>query len=222
MKYASLLTLALVYSLGCGSKAPETEVVAPEPAVEPAPPAPPPEPTEEEKKKAEELKKLEEDRATMKADNEKDLARWTPELRADAKSTGGSTCYRPEGTWAGPMSGPLPPTAVARASSRALRSSTPDVASMGHTTAHDLMSIEPWMGSIVAEQFIIVDVRPRHVEGQATRVVKRVAPIVVVNRVAVVEERRVDADGNPWRRLGRHDAAAEHRAGRHNKYHGGT
>jgi predicted methyltransferase len=86
MKYVSILTLALVYTLGCGSKAPETEVVAPEPAVEPTPPPPPPEPTEEEKKKAEELKKLEEDRAQLKADNEKDLARWTPEMRADAKA----------------------------------------------------------------------------------------------------------------------------------------
>jgi predicted methyltransferase len=86
MKYVSILTLALVYSLGCGSKTAETEVAAPEPAVEPAPPPPPPEPTEEEKKKAEELKKLEADRAKMQADNEKELARWTPELRADAKS----------------------------------------------------------------------------------------------------------------------------------------
>jgi predicted methyltransferase len=86
MKYVSILTLALVYGLGCGGKAPETEVASPEPAVEPAPPPPPPEPTEEEKKKAEELKKLEEDRAKMKADHEAELAKWTPELRADAKS----------------------------------------------------------------------------------------------------------------------------------------
>jgi predicted methyltransferase len=85
MKYVSILTLALVYGLGCGGKAPETEVASPEPAVEPAPPPPPPEPTEEEKKKAEELKKLEEDRAKMKADHEAELAKWTPELRADAK-----------------------------------------------------------------------------------------------------------------------------------------
>ena len=87
MKYVSILTLALVYALGCGSKAPETEVAAPtpEPAVEPAPP-PPPEPTEEEKKKAADLKKLEEDRAKMKADHEKEVSRWTPELRAEAKS----------------------------------------------------------------------------------------------------------------------------------------
>jgi predicted methyltransferase len=86
MKYVSILTLGLVYALGCGSKAVETEVAAPEPAVEPSPTPAPPEPTEEEKKKAEELKKLEADRVNMQADNEKELARWTPELRADAKS----------------------------------------------------------------------------------------------------------------------------------------
>jgi predicted methyltransferase len=86
MKYGSLLTLALVYTLGCGSKTSDTEVVAPEPAVEPAAAPAPPEPTEEEKKKAEELKKLEEDRTKLKADNEKELARWTPELRAEAKA----------------------------------------------------------------------------------------------------------------------------------------
>jgi predicted methyltransferase len=85
MKYRPILTLALVYALGCGSKTPEAEVAAPEPVAEPTPP-PPPEPTEEEKKKAEELKKLEEDRAKMQADNEKEAARWTPELRAEAKA----------------------------------------------------------------------------------------------------------------------------------------
>jgi len=87
MKYGSILTLALVYALGCGSKASDTEVAAPEPeaAVEPTPP-PPPEPTEEEKKKAADLKKLEEDRAKMKADHEKEAARWTPEFRAEAKT----------------------------------------------------------------------------------------------------------------------------------------
>jgi predicted methyltransferase len=86
MKYVSILTLALVYAVGCGGKAPETEVAAPEPAVEPAPPPPAPEPTEEEKKKAEELEKLQADRAKMKADHEAELAKWTPELRADAKA----------------------------------------------------------------------------------------------------------------------------------------
>jgi predicted methyltransferase len=85
MKYGSILTLALVYALGCGSKTPEAEVAAPEPVAEPEPP-PPPELTEEEKKKAADLKKLEEDRAKMQADNTTELARWTPELRAEAKA----------------------------------------------------------------------------------------------------------------------------------------
>ena len=67
MKNVSILTLALVFAVGCGgSKTAETEAAAPEPAAEPAPP-PPPEPTEEEKKAAEEKKKLEEDRAKMQA-----------------------------------------------------------------------------------------------------------------------------------------------------------
>jgi predicted methyltransferase len=85
MKYASLLTLGLAFSVACGSKTSDTEVIAPEPAVAAEPPAPP-EPTPEEKQKAEELKKLEEDRAKLKADHEAELARWTPELRAEAKA----------------------------------------------------------------------------------------------------------------------------------------
>jgi predicted methyltransferase len=85
MKYVSLLTIALALSLGCGTKAPETEVNAPAPAAEPTPP-PPPEPTGEEKKAAEELKKLEEDRAKLRAEHQAELARWTPELRAEAKA----------------------------------------------------------------------------------------------------------------------------------------
>jgi predicted methyltransferase len=85
MKHASILTLALIYALGCGGKSADTEVVSPEPATEPAPPPPPPEPTPEEKKKAEDLKKLQEDRAKLKADNETEVARWTPELRAEAQ-----------------------------------------------------------------------------------------------------------------------------------------
>jgi predicted methyltransferase len=85
MKYASLLAIGLALSLACGHKATETEAVSPEPAAAPAPP-PPPEPTPEEKQKAEDLKKLEEDRAKLKADNETESARWTPELRAEAKA----------------------------------------------------------------------------------------------------------------------------------------
>ena len=61
MKYVSILTIALAFSIGCGSKAPETDVKEPV-AAEPTPP-PAPEPTEEEKKAAEDLKKLEADRA---------------------------------------------------------------------------------------------------------------------------------------------------------------
>ena len=86
MKHVSILSLTLVYALGCGSKAADMPVAAPEPAAEPAPPPPAPEPTEEEKKQAEALKKLEEDRAKMKADHEQELARWTPEMRAEAKT----------------------------------------------------------------------------------------------------------------------------------------
>ncbi len=89
MKYVSILTVALACSIGCGSKAPETEVNAPEPVVQPPPP--PPEPTPEEKKRAEDLKKLEEDRAKLKADHEADVARWTPELHAEAKAVADKT-----------------------------------------------------------------------------------------------------------------------------------
>ena len=86
MKNVSILTLALVFAVGCGgSKTAETEAAAPEPVAEPTPP-PPPEPTEEEKKAAEEKKKLEEDRAKMQADHEADVARWTPEFHAEAKA----------------------------------------------------------------------------------------------------------------------------------------
>jgi predicted methyltransferase len=94
MKYGSIAALALVYTLGCGSKSSDTQVATPEslpqsastPSVEPAPPPASPEPTEEETKLAEEAKKLQQDRAKLKADIEASLARWTPELRAEAKS----------------------------------------------------------------------------------------------------------------------------------------
>ncbi|MDB4944606.1 MAG: hypothetical protein JWP97_4140, partial [Labilithrix sp.] len=58
-------------------------VAAPPPA--PAPP-PPPEPTAEEKKKAEQQKQLAADKAEARADHEKEVARWTPELHAEAKA----------------------------------------------------------------------------------------------------------------------------------------
>ena len=68
------------------AKAPEPP---PPPPVDTTPvavtPPPPPEPTPEEKKKAEEAKRLEADKAKAKAESDKEMARWTPELHADAK-----------------------------------------------------------------------------------------------------------------------------------------
>jgi predicted methyltransferase len=84
MKHPVIITsLALALCLACGAKTADTEAAAP--AAVAAPPAPP-EPSPEEKKKAEEAKKLEADRAKMKTDHEADVARWTPELRAEAKA----------------------------------------------------------------------------------------------------------------------------------------
>ncbi len=82
MKYASLLTIAIALSVSCGP--PKTFGGESAPPVVEAPP-PPPEPTPEEKQRAEEAKKLEEDRTKLKADHGAELARWTPELRAEAK-----------------------------------------------------------------------------------------------------------------------------------------
>ncbi|MCL2723612.1 MAG: hypothetical protein FWD69_04160 [Polyangiaceae bacterium] len=59
----------------------------PAPVVTEAPAPPPaPEPTPEEKKKAEAQRALQEDRARLEAEHKTELARWTPELRAEAKS----------------------------------------------------------------------------------------------------------------------------------------
>lgn len=61
--------------------------IAPAPlAPAPVEAAKPVEATAEEKKKAEALRELEKDRAKMRADHEAELARWTPELRAEAKA----------------------------------------------------------------------------------------------------------------------------------------
>jgi predicted methyltransferase len=88
-------TLALFVLVGCGSPPPADQPSpTPEPAPEPAPlasteptkPEPAPEPTPEEKKKAEDAKKLVEDRKKMVAEHETEVARWTPELRAEAKT----------------------------------------------------------------------------------------------------------------------------------------
>lgn len=89
----TLLNLSLVASLSavaCGSNPPPE---APPPPPPPAPvtpvataPVAPAEPSPEEKKKAEAQKQLEKDRAKMQADNEAEKARWTPELKTEAKT----------------------------------------------------------------------------------------------------------------------------------------
>jgi predicted methyltransferase len=84
---------ALVLALAACGGEPEPAAAPPPPpppaetAVAPTPPSPPPvaEPTPEEKKKAEQAQKLEEQKARWKAADEAELARWTPELHADAK-----------------------------------------------------------------------------------------------------------------------------------------
>ncbi len=87
--------LCLALALGCGSPPPPAPLPPPPPAPEaPAPvasapvavPAKAPEPTEEEKKKAEAAARLQEDRAHAEAEAKTELARWTPELRAQAKA----------------------------------------------------------------------------------------------------------------------------------------
>jgi predicted methyltransferase len=91
MKRTALLGTALVLS-ACGSSPPPEPAPPPAPttnAIESKPPpveAKPAEPTAEEKKKAEALKELEADRAKLRADTETEKARWTPEMRAEAKA----------------------------------------------------------------------------------------------------------------------------------------
>lgn len=80
--------------VACGGDAPPPATPAPAetapPATASAPPAPtaakPPELSPEEKKKAEDLKSLEADRADWKKKHEAEVARWTPEVHAAAKS----------------------------------------------------------------------------------------------------------------------------------------
>lgn len=82
------LWLVLVSACSSEPKPPvQTPIpVASAPPVEPEKPAPPkPEPTPEEKARAEALAQLEKERAKMLADHQADLARWTPELKAEAQ-----------------------------------------------------------------------------------------------------------------------------------------
>jgi|GEM_PF-182080 len=87
------LCLALALN-ACGGDAPEVKappppaptVEAPPPVVEKPVEPPKPEPTAEEKKKAEQLEALAKDRAKMEVDHKTEMARWTPELHAEAKA----------------------------------------------------------------------------------------------------------------------------------------
>jgi predicted methyltransferase len=102
----SLLVLALLAApVACSSSAPPPAEEAPPPpppaVVAPAvsasaAPAAAPEPTAEEKKKAADLKELADDRAKFEADAKTELARWTPELRAEAKALASKTYATPK------------------------------------------------------------------------------------------------------------------------------
>jgi predicted methyltransferase len=98
----NIFALALLAApLACATAAPpnpEDPATGPATGPEPPPatmqatppaasaPAPAAEPTAEEKKKAQEQKELAADRAEVEADAKKELARWTPELHAEAKA----------------------------------------------------------------------------------------------------------------------------------------
>ena len=85
-----VLVLSLVAACG-GDPPPDPVAPAPPPpapvVTESKPVDPPkPEPTAEEKKKAEAMEALAKDRAKMDADHKAEMARWTPELHAEAKT----------------------------------------------------------------------------------------------------------------------------------------
>ena len=103
----SLLVLALLAApVACSSTAPPPAegappppppaVVAPTASASAAAPAAAPEPTAEEKKKAADLKELAADRARFEADAKIELARWTPELHAEARALASKTYATPK------------------------------------------------------------------------------------------------------------------------------
>jgi len=90
---ALLVPLFALAAVACGGDPPVVNTPPPPPAtVEPPPaptaeaPPPKPEPTPEEKKKAEQLEALQKDKAKAEADHKAEMARWTPELHAEAKT----------------------------------------------------------------------------------------------------------------------------------------
>jgi predicted methyltransferase len=105
MKLNIFVLALLAAPLACASSQPNPEDPTTAPPPEPPPaavpqttpppvvsaPPPAPEPTAEEKKKAQEQKELAEDRSQIEADAKTELARWTPELRAEAKALADKT-----------------------------------------------------------------------------------------------------------------------------------
>jgi predicted methyltransferase len=96
MKQILLTSVALAFAMGCESR-PSAEQNAPPTAPTSAAAITQPQPSAEElqqaeeakaaeKKKADDALKLQQDFDELKVDNEKELARWTPKLRANAKS----------------------------------------------------------------------------------------------------------------------------------------
>jgi predicted methyltransferase len=106
MKPSLLLLALLVGPVACADAPPppaETPPTppavsaAPEPAITAAATAAPaPEPTAEEKKKMADAKAFAEERAKSEADGKAELARWTPELHAEAKAIAGKTYATPK------------------------------------------------------------------------------------------------------------------------------
>ena len=104
----SLLLLALVIAPVACAEAPPPPPEAPPPpppamsavpvpAITTAPTAAPaPEPTAEEKKKIADAKALADDRAKSEADNKAELARWTPEMHAEAKAVASKAYATPK------------------------------------------------------------------------------------------------------------------------------
>ena len=94
----SLLRSALLVSFlaACGGEPPPPPAPPPPPppppVAEPAPAPPPaPEPSPEELKKAEQAKRLQADRAAWEEERKTETARWTPEMRAEAKTLADKT-----------------------------------------------------------------------------------------------------------------------------------
>ena len=109
------LVLSSSFLFACGGSEPPPAPPPPPPPPPPVavvtPPAdttppPPPEPTPEEKKKAEAAKKLAEDRAKWDTEHKAEVARWTPEMHAAAKTLASKTYPNLRAAMKGILTGP--------------------------------------------------------------------------------------------------------------------